>query len=78
MNNIIRERYTNQHRWVYQWADGNFKANHVHQHGVATDIWLSEGGGMTGKRIEYDAFLKSVIERLMVSLSKQNNSNRGI
>jgi hypothetical protein len=81
VNNIIRERFTNQHRWVYQRtfvADGNFKADHVRQHGAATDIWLSEGGGMTGKRIEYDAFLKSAIERLTVSLFKQNENNRGI
>lgn len=61
---------TNFSRWIYQRsfvADGNFKADHVRQRNAATDIWLSEGGGMTGKRSEYEAFLKSTIDRSTVS-----------
>lgn len=61
---------TNFSRWIYQRsfvADGNFKADHVRQRNAATDIWLSEGGGMTGKRSEYEAFLKSAIDRSTVS-----------
>lgn len=48
-------------------ADGNFKADHVHQKAAATDIWLSEGGGMTAKRSEYKSFLDEAIEHKTVS-----------
>jgi hypothetical protein len=47
-------------------ADGNFKADHVRQK-VASDIWLSEGGGMIPKREEYYDFLKTALERQTVS-----------
>ena len=58
-------------RWVYKWifvADGNFKADHVRQKSTIEKIWLSEGGGMVPKREEYQAFLKTAIKRLTVSL----------
>ena len=61
---------TNKISWVYQRsfvADENFKADHVRQNAAATDIWLSEGGGMTGKRSEYEQFLKTAVERATVS-----------
>jgi hypothetical protein len=48
-------------------ADGNFKADHVRQKKEAGDVWLSEGGGMIPKRDEYEAFLKTAIERVTVS-----------
>lgn len=59
------------HRWVYQRffvADGNFKADHVRQKHPESDVWLSEGGGMMGKRHEYDEFLRSAIERRTVGV----------
>ena len=58
-------------RWVYKRifvADGNFKADHVRQKSAIENVWLSEGGGMVPKREEYQAFLKTAIERLTVSL----------
>jgi hypothetical protein len=58
-------------RWVYKRmfvADGNFKADHVRLKHADRDVWLSEGGGMIPKRDEYQAFLKTAIERLTVSL----------
>jgi hypothetical protein len=57
-------------RWIYQRsfvADGNFKADHVRQEDADSDIWLSEGGGMTSKRAEYEQFLRTAINRLTVS-----------
>lgn len=57
-------------RWIYQRsfvADGNFKADHVRQTNSGNDIWLSEGGGMTSKRKEYEEFLRTAINRLTVS-----------
>jgi hypothetical protein len=48
-------------------ADGNFKADHVRQNNAASDIWLSEGGGMMSKRADYEAFLKKAVERATVS-----------
>jgi hypothetical protein len=47
-------------------ADGNFKADHVRQKN-ASDVWLSEGGGMFSKRSDYENFLNTAKERLTVS-----------
>jgi hypothetical protein len=58
-------------RWVYKRffvANGNFKANHVQQRDNS-DVWLSEGGGMFAKRTDYQAFLRSAIDRLTVCIS---------
>jgi hypothetical protein len=49
-------------------ADGNFKADHVRQTNAASDIWLSEGGGMMATQTEYKEFLKEAVERATVSL----------
>jgi hypothetical protein len=51
-------------------ADGNFKADHVRLKNQTNDIWLSEGGGMTGKRSEYNEFLRTAINRLTVGPDK--------
>jgi hypothetical protein len=48
-------------------ADGNFKADHVRQNNAASDIWLSEGGGMIAKKEDYEEFLKKAVERVTVS-----------
>ncbi|KAF8799516.1 hypothetical protein BYT27DRAFT_7263821 [Phlegmacium glaucopus] len=64
--NLPGEWLLDPQRWVYQRsfvADGNFKADHVRQPNAADDIWLSEGGGMMSPRCEYDAFIKTTIER---------------
>ena len=53
-------------------ADGNFKADHIRQKTNADDIWLSEGGGMTPKRDEYENFLKTAIERRTASIFSIN------
>lgn len=56
--------------WVYRRsfvADGNFKADHVRQKNTESDVWLSEGGGMTSKRVDYQEFLRTAINRLTVS-----------
>ena len=58
--------------WIYQRsfvADGNFKADHIRQKDTGDDIWLSEGGGMTAKRADYEEFLRTAINRLTVSLN---------
>jgi hypothetical protein len=47
--------------------DGNFKADHVRQPKAAEDVWLSEGGGMMTRRMEYDEFLAHAQERRTVS-----------
>ena len=48
-------------------ANGNFKADHVRQHGLTADVWLSPGGGMMSKDGEYKDFLKTASEMAMVS-----------
>lgn len=48
-------------------ADSNFNADHVRQKAEGTDIWLSEGGGMTSVRKDYEDFLRTAEERLTVS-----------
>jgi CxC2 like cysteine cluster associated with KDZ transposases len=56
-------------RWVYRRffvADGNFKADHVRQHGPTPDIWLSPGGGMMSKDEEYKDFLKTAFDMATV------------
>ncbi len=53
-------------------ADGNFKADHIRQKTNADDVWLSEGGGMTPKRDEYENFLKTAIERRTASFFSIN------
>ena len=57
-------------RWAYRrvlTADGNFKADHVRQKSAASDIWLSDGLGMTTRNSEYKAFLKTAQEHITVS-----------
>ena len=49
-------------------ADGNFKADHIRQKSNPDDVWLSEGGGMMPKRDEYEAFLRTAIERRTASI----------
>ena len=51
-------------RWVYKRffvADGNFKADHVRQKDSGSDVWLSEGGGMTARREAYEEFQRNAI-----------------
>lgn len=48
-------------------TDGNFKADHVRQEKSKGDYWLSEGGGMDPRFEDYQAFLKSAVERPTVS-----------
>lgn len=55
----------NPDQWLFRrvlTADGNFKADHVRQKTPADDIWLYDGLGMTARRQEYHAFLKSALE----------------
>lgn len=47
-------------------ADGNFKADHVRQRNVDSDVWLSDGTGMVPNRQEYLDFLKTALERSTV------------
>ena len=68
--NLPRDWKADPERWVYKRsyvADGNFKADHIRQPHITEDIWLSEGGGMTSKRVDYEGFLRHAIERSTVS-----------
>ena len=59
-------------RWVYKRllvANGNFKADHVHQKSDAVNVYLSEGGGMMPTREEYREFLRTAIEKSTVSIN---------
>lgn len=62
-------------RWVFRRflvADGNFKADHIRQKSNVDDVWLSEGGGMTPKRDEYESFLRTAIERRTAGIFSSN------
>jgi hypothetical protein len=56
---LIQARFVFRRFFV---ADGNFKADHVRQKHIDADIWLSEGGGMMPKRIQYQEFLQTAFE----------------
>lgn len=61
-------------RWVYTQVltgDGNFKADHVQHRNPAPDVWLSEGGGMMGKREDYARFLAMAQAQKKVSTVAQ-------
>jgi hypothetical protein len=48
-------------------ADGNFKADHIRQKNKS-EVWLSEGGGIMSKVVDYERFLESAVERRTVSV----------
>ena len=42
--------------------EGNFKADHVRQKDVVSEIWMMDGSGMTPNRESYSKFLANAIE----------------
>ena len=69
--NLTPEWVDDPNRWIYKHffvADRNFKADHVWQRNPGWDVSLSEGGGMTSRRRDYEYFLHAAVEQSTVSV----------
>ena len=58
-------------------ANGNFKADHVQQKHMNTDVWLLDGGGMAPEENKYKDFLRMAIERSTVGPCQSLVANAG-